>query len=130
VKIHIAVDVLGLPYAVLVTTANVTDRNGAVAMLSQLNFFPLPPCKTILFDGAYTGEEFALKIKEITDAQVQIAKRSELHTFEVIPKRWVVERSFGWLDKCRRLWKNCERLIETTLNMVKLAFVSLLLRRY
>ena len=124
-NIHLAVDVLGLPYAALVTTANVTDRNGAVAMFSQATFFPLPPCKTILFDGAYTGEDFAMKIKELTDAQVQIAKR-----FEVIPKRWIVERSFGWLDKCRRLWKNCERLIETTLNMVKLAFVSFLLRRF
>jgi len=130
VKIHLAVDVLGLPYAALVTTANVTDRNGAVAMFSQPTFSPLPHCKTILFDGAYTGEDFALRIKELTGAQVQIAKRSELHTFEVIPKRWIVERSFGWLDKCRRLWKNCERLIETTLNMVKLAFVSLLLRRF
>jgi transposase len=47
-----------------------------------------------------------------------------------MPKRWIVERSFGWLDKCGRLWKNCERLIETTLNMVKPAFVSLLLKRY
>jgi transposase len=47
-----------------------------------------------------------------------------------MPKRWIVERSFGWLDKCGRLWKNCERIIETTLNMVKLAFVSLLLKRY
>ena len=48
----------------------------------------------------------------------------------VMPKRWIVERTFGWLDKCRRLWKNCERLIETTLNMVKLAFISLLMKRF
>jgi transposase len=40
---------------------------------------------------------------------VEIAKRNQLHTFAVIPKRWVVERSFAWLEKCRRLWKNCER---------------------
>jgi transposase len=45
-------------------------------------------------------------------------------------ERWVVERAFGWLDKCRRLWKNRERLIETTLSMVKLALVSLLLKRF
>ena len=59
----------------------------------------------------------------------QIAKRSELHTFKVIPKRWVVERSFAWLDKNRRLWKNCERLLNTSLQFVHLAFLGLLLRR-
>ena len=42
---------------------------------------------------------------------VEVVKRKELHTFVVLPKRWVVERSFGWLDKCRYLWKNCEREI-------------------
>ena len=90
----------------------------------------LPCFEKILFDGGYTGEEFAVKIKALTGAEVEIAKRSELHKFAVIPKRWVVERTFGWLDKCRRLWKNCERLIDNTLNMVKLALLSVLLRRF
>ena len=128
-KIHIGVDILGLPYANIVTTANVTDRNGAIEMFSQPSF-SLPTLKALLCDGGYTGEDFANKILELTGASVTIAKRSELHTFAVIPKRWIVERTFGWLDKCRRLWKNCERKIENTLNMIKLAFVSLLLRRY
>ena len=57
------------------------------------------------------------------------AKRNELHTFAVIPKRWVVERSFAWLEKCRRLWKNCEGLINTSLQMVVLAFLAFLLKR-
>ena len=60
---------------------------------------------------------------------VQIAKRSEQHTFKVIPKRWVVERSFAWLNQNRRLWKNCERLLNSSLQFVHLAFVGLLLRR-
>lgn len=47
----------------------------------------------------------------------------------VIPKRWVVERSFAWLEKCRRLWKNCERKLHTSLQMVVLAFFVLLLKR-
>jgi len=46
-----------------------------------------------------------------------------------LPKRWVVERSFGWLEKCRRLWKNCERKLNTSLQMVHLAFLRLLLRK-
>jgi transposase len=60
---------------------------------------------------------------------VQIVKRSELHTFNVIPRRWVAEHSFGWLEKCRRLWKNCEHKLETSLQFVHLAFLALLLRR-
>jgi transposase len=60
---------------------------------------------------------------------VQIAKRSELHTFKVMPKRWIVERSLAWLEKNRRLWKNCERKLNTSLQFVHLAFLVLLLRR-
>ncbi|MDR2978413.1 MAG: transposase, partial [Rickettsiales bacterium] len=59
-----------------------------------------------------------------------VIKRSELHTFVVLPKRWVVERSFAWLKKCRRLWKNCERKFNTSLQMIVLSFISLLLRRF
>ena len=61
---------------------------------------------------------------------MKIAKRNELHTFAVISKRWGVERSLAWLEKCRRLWKNCERKSQTFLQMFKLAFVRLLLDRY
>jgi len=60
---------------------------------------------------------------------VQIAKRNELHKLKVVPKRWVVERSFAWLEKCRRLWKNCERKLNTSLQFVYLAFLTLLLTR-
>ena len=60
---------------------------------------------------------------------MEVVKRNELHTFVVLPKRWVVERSFGWLEKCRRLWKNCERKFNTSLQMVVLAFAVLILKR-
>jgi transposase len=55
----------------------------------------------VLVDGGYTGEPFAAAVMETLGATVTIAKRSELHTFTVIPKRWVVERSLAWLEKCR-----------------------------
>ena len=99
-------------------------------MFSQPGLYSFSTVKTVLCDGTYEGENFAYAIKEIIGANVEVAKRSELHTFAVIPKRWIVERSFGWLDKCRRLWKNCERKIENTLNMVKLAFIRVLLNRF
>ena len=78
------------------------------------------------------GEKFAAGVHEILHdgVTVQIAKRNELHTFEVLPKRWIVERSFAWLEKNRRLWKNCERLLNTSLQFVLLAFISLILKRF
>jgi transposase len=64
--------------------------------------------ESVLVDGGYTGQPFADDVKERLEVTVQVVKRNELHTFAVLPKVWVVERSFGWLEKCRRLWKNCE----------------------
>jgi transposase len=90
----------------------------------------LSDVENLLVDGGYSGENFASKIKNILGATVTVAKRSELHTFAVIPQRWVVERSFGWMEKSRRLWKNCERKINTSLQMVVLRFVGLLLKRF
>jgi transposase len=84
----------------------------------------------VLVDGGYTGEEFERRVWQILGATVQVAKRNELHKFVVIPKRWVVERSFAWLEKCRRLWKNCERKLNTSLQFAVLAFIALLLRTH
>ena len=130
IKRHIGVDTQGLPHAVGVTTAEVTDRKGAPQAMRR--------CKTnlcnihnVLADSGYVGQPFAQVVKETLgeEVTVQIAKRSELHKFAVIPKRWVVERSFAWLDKNRRLWKNCERKLDTSLQLIHLAFLALLLRR-
>jgi transposase len=124
------VDILGLPYALVVTTANISDIKGGIEMFSVPNLYTFSTIETLLCDGTYEGENFANAIDELLGAKVEVARRTELHKFAVIPKRWVVERSFGWLDKCRRLWKNCERKIKNTLNMVKLAFVRILLARF
>jgi len=128
IKRHIAVDTNGLPHGIEVTTANVTDRDGALALTGRSKE-NLSDVEKMLVDGGYSGEKFAHAIKKAIGATVEVVKRSELHTFKVIPKRWVVERSFAWLEKCRRLWKNCERKLSTSRQMIILAFVSLLLRR-
>ena len=83
----------------------------------------------VLADGGYSGEKFATEVKTLLHCTVEVVKRNELHTFEVIPNRWIVERTFSWLDKCRRLWKNCERKLHTSLMMVVLALTILLLKR-
>lgn len=128
IKRHIAVDTQGLPHAVAVTTADVTDRQGALQAIDRCKA-NLSCVQSVLTDGGYTGEPFAQAVKDKLGATVQVAKRNELHTFAVIPKRWVVERSFAWLEKNRRLWKNCERKLNTSLQFVHLAFLILLLRR-
>lgn len=129
IKRHIVVDTSGLPHAFAITTADVTDRDGAIQAFEE-NKKHLSKVKKILADGGYTGKPFSEKVKKILKAETEIAKRNELHTFTVIPKRWVVERSFSWLEKCRRLWKNCERKINSSLQMMVLCFVRLLLKRY
>ena len=128
IKRHIAVDTQGLPHAIAVTTADVTDRQGALLAFKRPTD-NLQSVKSILVDGSYTGQPFADAVKELLGAQVQIAKRSELHTFAVMPKRWVVELSFAWLEKCRRLWKNCERKLNTSLQFINMAFIALILKR-
>ena len=129
IKRHLAVDTQGLPHAIEVTTAEVNDRDGAV-LLFLLNDAPLSEVVKVVVDSGYSGERFAQRVDAILGAAVEVAKRNELHKFVVIPKRWVVERSFAWLEKCRRLWKNCERHLHTSQQMIVLAFVALLLRRH
>ena len=128
IKRHIAVDTQGFPHAIAVTTAEVTDRKGALLALGR-RAPDLQTVQSILADGGYVGQPFADAVKELIGANVQIAKRSQLHTFAVMPQRWVVERSFAWIEKCRRLWKNCERKLNTSLQFIHLAFLALLLRR-
>ncbi|SFU34647.1 transposase, IS4 family [Nitrosomonas eutropha] len=130
IKRHIAVDTQGLLHTIAVTTAEVTDRKGALQALKRCK--PnLKQVQSLLCDSGYIGQPFAQDVKDILDEHVtvQIAKRSELHTFKVIPKRWIVERSFAWLEKNRRLWKNCERKLNTSLQFIHLAFMALILRR-
>jgi len=129
IKRHIAVDTQGLPHAISVTTANVNDRSGALLMF-LLNDDGLSEVRNVLVDGAYTGARFEDLVFQILGAKVEVVKRNELHKFAVIPKRWIVERSFAWLEKCRRLWKNCERKLHTSEQFIVLAFLSLLLKRY
>ena len=83
----------------------------------------------MLVDGSYTAQPFVHEVKILLSATVQVAERSELCTFGVMSKRWVLERSFAWLEKCRRLWKNPERKLNTSLQFVILAHLTMLLKR-
>ena len=90
----------------------------------------LSQVKKLLANSGYTGKNFADAIKKISNTEVEVVKRNELHTFSVLPKRWIVGRSFAWIDKCHRLRKNCERLLQNSFQMFSLAFIRIILRRY
>lgn len=128
IKRHIIVDTEGLPHGILVTTADKTDRQGALDTITLLKD-SLQNVEVVLVDGGYTGEPFSLAVNNLIGSRFDVAKRSELHKFAAIPQRWVVERSFAWLEKCRRLWKNCEKYLNTNPQFINLAFLKLLLHR-
>ena len=128
IKRPIVVDTQGSIHAIAFTPADVTERAGALQTIkhSQKN---LSSCSRVLVDGSYTAEPFVHEVKTLLGATVQVAKRSELCTFAVMPKRWIVERTLAWLEKCRRLWKNPERKLNTSLQFVILAHLAMLLKR-
>lgn len=113
---------MGLPHAILVTTADVTDCDGAIQMI-YLNLENLSDVKEFTVDGGYSGVKFANAVNQLCGAEAEVVKLNELRKFVVLAKRWTVERTFGWLDKCRRLWKNCERKIHNSYQMVVFALL-------
>ncbi|SRR5579883_204800 len=126
-KRHLVVDTLGLLLAVVVTAANLSDPAGARQVLSRVRDWA-PRLRLLWADQAYTGVvDWAARLYGWTIAIV--ARLAGQHTFVVLPRRWVVERSFGWLGRCRRLSKDYERLPAVSETFIQLAMIHLLLRR-
>jgi putative transposase len=128
-KRHVLVDTLGLMLLVLVLPANIQDRDAARQLLGT--FFGQKPrrgLKHIWADGGYAGAlvAWALKLWRCT---VEIVKRTDAHTFRVLPRRWVVKRTFGWLGRYRRLSRDYERQAQTGETIVYLAMIRLMLTR-
>ena len=110
-KRHVLVDTHGLVLHTIVTAADIQDRDGGASLLGTL--FGLYPFLLKLYaDGGYQGPEFRKSIKAVlSQVQVEIVKRSDqVKGFVVLPKRWVVERTLAWLNRCRRLGKDWENL--------------------
>lgn len=115
---------------VIVHPADIQDRDGGLLLLSTL-FGLFPFLKKLFADGGYQGPQFEQAAAEILpELQVEIVKRSDqAKGFKILPKRWVVERTFAWLGRCRRLAKDFENLTRIALAFVKLASIRLMLRR-
>jgi putative transposase len=129
-KRHLLVDMQGLPLQALVTSADVQDRDGGIALLSTL-FGMFPFLKKLFGDSAYQGPNFHDALAAVLpNLETEIVKRADAAKgFVVQPKRWLVERSIAWLNRCRRLAKDWENLNLTALAFLRLAAIRFMLRR-
>ena len=129
-KRHIWVDTLGKLLKVLVTVANMSDGKATIELLKTLPKVLFKRLKRIWADGGYRGEFVAWVAKKFKKIVVDITRRSDnLKGFEVIPWRWVVERSFAWLGAYRRLAKDYEFFTFHSESLIYLASIHRLLKR-
>jgi putative transposase len=128
-KRHILVATLGLLLAVIVHSANIQDRAGARYLLTYIADW-LPRVHTLVADGGYAGQLVGW-VRETFGWSVRVVKRTaEMVGFEVLPARWVVERTFAWLGNYRRLSKDYEGRTEVSEAFVYIAMIHLMLRRF
>ena len=128
-KRHIIVDTLGLVLAIVVHAGDIQDRDGAVLVIQELRRLY---CwiKVIFADNAYNSVILAAFCFVHGGMALVIVKRAAgMVGFQVLPKRWIVERTFGWLGRCRRLSKDYEKLPEVSAAFMRLAMIRLLLQR-
>jgi len=114
----------------LVHAADIQDCGDGVLVMATL-FGPYPFLMKLYADGGYQGPQFKNGLKKgLKNVSVEIVKRSDqVKGFSVLPKRWVVERTFAWLGRCRRLARDWECLDATVLAFIKLASIRLMTRR-
>ena len=129
-KRHLLVDTLGLVLGVVVTPADTTERDGGKAVLGRVLCW-LMRLRLLWVDGGYTGDAFAHWVKTLRPKlAVEVVKRSDaVQGFKVLPWRWVVERTFGWLMYHRRLVRDYERTISSAEAWIYVAMIRIQLRR-
>ena len=127
---HLLVDTLGLLLHALVTAADIQDRDGGILLLSTL-FGQFPFLRKLFADSAYAGPIFQDRLANaMPGLQTEIVRRSDqAKGFVVEPKRWIVERTIAWLNRCRRLAKDWENRNHNALAFLRLASIRLMLRK-
>lgn len=129
-KVHLAVDTIGHYLALLVTPANEDDRTQVAELCRQLQEATGDSVEMAFVDQGYTGERAAAAAQE-HGIRLEVVKLSEAKRgFVLLPRRWVVERTFGWTARFRRLTRDYERLASTLKEMHLVAFATLFLRRF
>src|SRR6202035_2169558 len=125
----IVTDTQGNLVGLVVHQADIQDRDGAPCVLASIRSL-YPWLRHIFADGGYAGEKLREALKRIGEWTLEIIKRSDTaQGFEVLPRRWVVERTFGWMTRCRRLARYYEERIRCSQTMIHVAIGSILLRR-
>jgi transposase len=128
-KRHILTDTCGFLVFILVHAADIQDRDGAVDVLKAVRF-RFPWLRHVFADGGYAGEKLRQAIKDHGDWTIEIIKRSDAAKgFVLLPRRWVVERTFAWLGRCRRLAKDWETSIASSTTWALIASIRMLTRR-
>jgi len=114
----------------IVHPADIQDRDGGILLLATL-FGMYPFLQKLFADGGYQGPEFQKALTKILPRlETEIVKRSDqVKGFAVLPRRWVVERTIAWLNRCRRLAKDWENLNRKALAFLRLASIRLMLRK-
>jgi len=129
-KRHLLVDVLGLLLVVLVHKASVSEREGAKSLLQRAKHKGFKRLALIWADGGYNGQAMIAWVFDLAGWILEIVKRNdEVKGFEVLPHRWIVERTFAWLGRYRRLSKDYEVLTQTSEAWIYAAMVNLMLAR-
>jgi len=128
IKRHLIVDTLGMILAIAIQSASTQDRCGAFSVIEQMRQDWIKIVK-IFADGGYRGKLIE-KVKAAFNIDIEVVKRNEQHKFKVLPKRWIVERTFSWIDTNRRNSKNYERLNQTSTAMVHLSAIRIMLNRF
>jgi transposase len=127
-KRHIPVDTLGLLLSAAIHPASVQDRDGAIPLRrAARRLFPF--VEVIFGDGAYQGDATAASVAGTGRWRLEIVRRGDSPGFVPLPKRWIVERTFAWLGRCRRLAKGFENLAVNALAFLCLGMIRLMLRR-
>lgn len=128
-KRHILTDTIGLPVGMIVTPADVQDRDAAPRLLASLRS-AFPWLCHIFADAAYAGPKLQTALDSLGDWTLEIVRRSDTAKgFVLLPRRWVVERTFAWLNRNRRLAKDIEGSIESAVTWLFIASVKLMSRR-
>ena len=128
-KRHIVVDSQGLVIGVLVTEANASERLGAIVVLDEAKE-KLSRLEVLWVDQGYSGKKFAHAVKQVCGEQVRVEViERTCDTFEQLPKRWIVERTFGWLNRFRRLSKDYEVYSQVSESMIYGSLIRLMVRR-
>lgn len=127
-KRFILVDTLGLLITVVVINANCSEQRGGMIVVHEMEQSQAETLELIWVDQGYQGENFARVVEQLCGAKVEVVKRSEAG-FVILPKRWIVERTFGWLNQNRRLSKDYELLPEMSEAMIQGAMIRLMLQR-